>query len=206
MMNSKAVGEGYKIYSLCCPNGYIVDFRFTSGVSKVAELGQWPGFSTSEAVVLDLAETLTTRFPRPSPFYVLHIDNFFTTRKLYEQLHSQGIGANGSAKAGSGVPRELVLLREVMPRQTDHGRNFNYVVGNVNCIAFCDMATSVMMSTVHDPTQEEYEYFDPAKRPGASLSNSKPAVSSNNEEFWRLRKLYALHDYNQHMGGSDLYV
>jgi Pyruvate/2-oxoacid:ferredoxin oxidoreductase gamma subunit len=25
-MNSKAAGAGYKIYSLCCSNGYMIDF------------------------------------------------------------------------------------------------------------------------------------------------------------------------------------
>ena len=37
-MNLKAAGEGYKIYSLCCLNGYLIDFKFTSAVEKVAEL------------------------------------------------------------------------------------------------------------------------------------------------------------------------
>jgi Transposase IS4 len=41
-MNSKAARQGYKIYSLCCSNGYMVDFRFTSKQEKVAEIGPWP--------------------------------------------------------------------------------------------------------------------------------------------------------------------
>ena len=35
-MNSKAAGQGYKIYSLCCANGYMIDFKFTSGQQKIA--------------------------------------------------------------------------------------------------------------------------------------------------------------------------
>jgi Transposase IS4 len=41
-MSTKAAGEGYKIYSLCCPNGYMIDFRFTSAEQKVAEIGSYP--------------------------------------------------------------------------------------------------------------------------------------------------------------------
>lgn len=41
-MNFKAAGEEYKIYSLYCSNGYSVDFRFTNGEQKVAELSSWP--------------------------------------------------------------------------------------------------------------------------------------------------------------------
>jgi Transposase IS4 len=38
-MNSKAAGKGYKIYYLCCPNGYLIDFRFTSAEQKTTEIG-----------------------------------------------------------------------------------------------------------------------------------------------------------------------
>jgi hypothetical protein len=82
-MNSKAANKGYKIYSLCCLNGYIVDFKFSSAVKKIAELEYYNSFSLSESVILDLASSLIERFPRVQPFYVLHLDNFFTTRKLY---------------------------------------------------------------------------------------------------------------------------
>ncbi len=222
-MNSKAAGEGYKIYSLCCSNGYLIDFKFSSATEKVAELEQYPGFSQSEAVVLTLAESLLARFPRPRPFYVLHLDNFFTTRKLYQRLYELGIGANGTAKAGSGIPKELAYLRDAMTKQNDHGEWFNYVVGSVNCIAFCDSASKAMMTTVHDPTMKEYTYFDGKKRPGASrkfavdaetadLANSTnaakftcsaPSAPSNNQSQQYLRKLYALEHYNKEMGGSD---
>jgi hypothetical protein len=82
-MSSKATGEGYKIYSLCYINGYIVDFKFSSAIKKVAELEDYKGFILSKSIVLDLASTLIERFPRPRPFYVLYLDNFFTIRKLY---------------------------------------------------------------------------------------------------------------------------
>jgi Transposase IS4 len=158
-MNSKAAGEGYKIYSLCCSNGYLVDFKSSSAVEKIAELEHYEGFTPSESIVLDLANTLTERFPRPRPFYVLHLDNFFTTRRLYQELYERGIGANGTAKARSGIPKELAYLRDAMTKEKDHGEWFNYVVGSVNCIVFCDSASKAMMTTVHDPTVEEYAYF-----------------------------------------------
>jgi len=212
-MNSKAAGQGYKIYSLCCANGYMIDFKFTSGQQKIAQLGPYPHFSQSEAVVLDLAHSLLKRFPRPRPFYVLHLDNFFTTRALYQELYELGIGANGTAKAGSGIPKELACLGDAMTKQNDHGEWFNYVIGSVNCIAFCDSASKAMMTTVHDPTVEEYAYFAAVKRPGASFKYAKPTetpteamkqnTATENGQKQQLRKLFALDDYNRHMGGSD---
>jgi Transposase IS4 len=138
------------------------------------------------------------------------MNNFFTTCELYNKLYKQEVGANGTAKAGSGIPKELAYLREAMIKQNDHEDWYNYVVGNVNCIGFYDMAASSMMTTVHDPITEEYTFFDRVKRPEASLKNAKPVTpsqeavtSAKKEEMWLLRKLYALHDYNQNMGGSD---
>jgi len=154
-------------------------------------------------VVLDLAHSLLKRFPRPRPFYVLHLDNFFTTRKLYQELYELGIGANSTAKAGSGILKELVYLRNVMTKQNNHGEWFNYVIGSVNCIAFCDMASKAMMTTVYDPTIEEYAYFNAAKRPGASLKYAKAGESSTGGSQQQVRKLHALDEYNQYMGGSD---
>jgi Transposase IS4 len=205
-MNSKAAGEGYKIYSLCCANGFMVDFRFSSLIQKVAECVQQPGFSASESVILDLTTTLIQRFPQPAPFYVLHLDNFFTTRKLYERLYELGIGANGTAKLGSGIPKELALLRDLMTRQNHHGDWYNYIVGNVNCITFCDMAATSMMSTVHDPTIEPLLLLDPVRRPGASLKNAVINTVSTDPQACEkraLRKLAVQDDYNRHIGGSD---
>jgi Transposase IS4 len=161
----------------------MVDFRFTSKQEKVAEIGPWPSWTTSEAVVLDLATSLLVRFPRPRPFYVLYIDNFFTTQRLYQELYKQGIGANGTAKAGSGIPKELCYLRDTLRKQNDHGTWYNYVVKSLNCIAFCDMASNSMMTTVHDPTVEEYAYFDRIKRPGASLKYAKHVNKPDGEEL-----------------------
>jgi Transposase IS4 len=65
---SKAAGEEYKIY--CCPNGYLIDFRFTSPATKkkVAEIDKWSEFTKSEAAVLDLVTKAQARFPRTTPY------------------------------------------------------------------------------------------------------------------------------------------
>jgi Transposase IS4 len=70
------------------------------------------------------------------------MDNFFTTCALYQELYEQGIGANGTANAGSGIPKELRYLRDAMTKQNNHGDWYNYVIGSVNCIGVYDMAVS----------------------------------------------------------------
>jgi hypothetical protein len=60
---------------------------------------------------------------------------------------------------------------------------FNYVISSVNCVAFCDSASKAMMTTVHNPTAEEYAYFNAVKRPGASLKYSILTPATQSTEF-----------------------
>ena len=181
----------------------MVDFRFTSGQQKVAQLTSYSGFSTSESVVLNLAYTLLKRFLRSTPFYVLHLNNFFITRRLYQKLYELGIGANGTAKAGSGIPKELACLRDAITKQKDYKEWFNYVIESVNCIAFYDIASKAIITTIHNPTTEKYAYFNARKRPRASLKYTIAAESVEDSSQPQLRKLYALKEYNQYIDGSD---
>jgi hypothetical protein len=155
----------------------MVDFKFSSAVKKVAELEYYDGFSLSKSVVLNLASSLIERFPRIQPFYVLHLDNFFTTRKLYQRLYELGIRANSTAKTGSGILKKLAYLRDTMTKEKDHKEWFNYVISSVNYIAFCDSALKAIMTTVHDSTVKDYTYFNAVKRPGASLKYPKQVES-----------------------------
>jgi Transposase IS4 len=120
-MNSKAAGKSYKIYSLCYLNGYMVNFKFSSIIKKVAELEHYEGFTLSKSIVLNLANMLVERFLYLRPFYVLHLDNFFTTCRLYQKLYKHGIEANGTAKAGASIPKELAYLQDTMMKKKDHG-------------------------------------------------------------------------------------
>jgi Transposase IS4 len=78
-----------------------------------------------------------------------------------------------------------------------------------------------MMTIVHDSTVKEYAYFNAVKRPGASLKylilisatqtaestrstpSSQAAETIKTGQNRQLRKPYALHTYNQYIGGSD---
>jgi hypothetical protein len=61
-----------------------------------------------------------------------------------------------------------------MMKQNDYDKWFNYIINSVNCIAFCDSASKAIITTIYDPTIEEYDYFDAMKRPSASLKYAKP--------------------------------
>ena len=82
-------------------------------------------------------------------------DNFFTTHKLFAELRHQGIGAYGTAKSGSGMPAQQVLLRECTDKATDYGLMVNSAFDGVNHVTFVDQKAVHMMTTVHDVKNEE---------------------------------------------------
>ncbi len=98
----------------------MIDFKFSSATEKIAELSQYSDFSQSETIVLDFAESFLARFSRSRSFYILYLDNFFTTRKLYQRLYELDIEANDTAKAESDISKELAYLHDAMTKQNDH--------------------------------------------------------------------------------------
>ena len=70
-MNLKTIDEGFKIYSLCCFNDYIIDFRFNSITEKITELGRYSEFSQNETIVLDLVESCFFVFYAPSGLFII---------------------------------------------------------------------------------------------------------------------------------------
>jgi hypothetical protein len=63
-------------------------------------------------------------------------DNFFTTHKLFRELRHRGVAAYGTAKAGSGIPLQQVLLRECTDKALDYGLYYNSVFDGVNHVTF----------------------------------------------------------------------
>jgi hypothetical protein len=46
--------------------------------------------------------------------HVVYLDNFFSIIELYNDLKSLGIGAAGTCKVKSGIPKPLFNLREAL--------------------------------------------------------------------------------------------
>lgn len=60
-----------------------------------------------------------------------------------------------------------------------------------------------MMTTIYDSTVEEYVYFNAYKRSEVSLKYIIAVEPLKDCLQQELRKLYALKEYNQYMGGFD---
>ena len=92
----------------------------------------------SERVVLTLIQRLQAEHPDEVINLTLAYDNFFTTQKLFSALKTRGISAYGTAKDGSGIPKQHIYLRDCTDKKTDYGLICNSVVGGVNHVTFID--------------------------------------------------------------------
>ena len=217
-VNSKAARQGYKLY-VAADEDYLLDFLYSSKLAGVSELRRFQptsplyqtiknkSFSESESVVLTLADRL--RQTHPSLPFTIITDNFFTTHKLYSELREWGIGAYGTARQGTLIPKEFTLLRQCASLEKNWGECFNLVTAGVNLCCFIDMKAAWFMTTIHDVANEPCDWRAAEKRPGASLIHAKPDVRSDLSEkeekqaFLLPFPIIAV-DYNNNMNGADL--
>jgi hypothetical protein len=134
MMNVKAAGKGFKIYSLCVEN-YIYAFKWTSKFTGITDLKKSKEFSPSAVLVMELCKELPDYYDGK---YVCYVDNFFSSIKLFNRLRRMNVAAVGTCKAGSGFPQLLLELRAATTKKKDWGLLEYYDVDNVLCIAWCD--------------------------------------------------------------------
>jgi hypothetical protein len=202
-ISSKADSKGVKIYSLC-QGYYCYDFLFASKVAAVPEVRKFTPqdptakpFSTSESVVLTLITQLQEQHQDLN--LILACDNFFTTHKLFTELRSRGIAAYGTAKAGSGMPAQQVLLRDCTDKATDYGLLCNSVFNGVNHVTFVDQKAVHMMTTTHDVKNEELAWRDARTRRNACLTRSREKAGRTELPYPQIS-----HDYNHDMNSCDV--
>jgi hypothetical protein len=156
--------------------------------------------TATESVVMTLAQRVQGQFPDLQ--FGLALDNYFTTHRLYAELRAIGIPACGTAKEGSGIPREFALLKDCASKEKHYGRIWNVVLQEgVNHICFIDSIPVLMMSTLHDVVEDEVKWREAIKRPKANL---KFARREEGQQDFQLPYYLVSYDYNYHMGGSDV--
>lgn len=204
-ISSKAESKGVKIYSLCA-GYYCFDFLFASKVVAVPEAGKFEPrdpdtkpFTMSERVVLTLVERLQVEHPDETLHLTLACDNFFTTHKLFKELRARGISAYGTAKDGSGMPKQHIQLRDCTDKQTDYGLVCNSVFGGVNHVTFVDQKAVHMMTTAHDVVREDPHWREAKTRRDASLQRARETAGRTELPYPQLS-----HDYNQGMNSCDV--
>jgi hypothetical protein len=206
-IDNKAAGKGYKVYTLCCGH-YLYDWIYTSKRAPVAQAKNYipqsegyedDAFTDTERMVLTLVEQLLDSHPEGFRFQIA-FDNFFTTTRLFTELRAWGVGAFGTAKAGSGMPKAHLLLDRVCSKERNYGEIVNTVGKGVNFITFIDQGAVWMMSTVHDVANQPAGWRPLYKRPEASTHLANESILGETQIPYHQISF----EYNHEMNGSDV--
>ena len=170
-------------------------------------------FSDSALLIIQLCKTL------PAKSYTLFVDNFFSSIKLFKALRTLGIAACGTAKKGSGFPKELLAIRDVATKTRDWGRQASMIIDDeVLCMSWIDNNAVQYMTTSHSLEDlTKIHYLHERKRAGIPKDSAQPIIHYNpsiiahsapipGQQIPRPMGLpvpQPIRDYNLHMGGSD---
>jgi hypothetical protein len=205
-IDNKIAGKGYKLYTLAL-HYYLYDWMYTSKKSKVKQAKNYiprtegfedDAFTDTERMVLTLVEQLLTSHPELK--FIIVFDNFFTSTRLFEELRSWGVGAYGTAKAGSGMPAPHIVIDKVATKERHYGEVANTVGKGVNFVTYVDNGAVWMMSTVHDVANQPQCWRDVKTRSKPSVHLARQSINGELE----IPYPQISQDYNHHMNGSDL--
>jgi hypothetical protein len=124
----KTAEKGYKLYA-AADKDYLFDFLYSFKIAGVVELRLFipssPLYQLSknqtflkfESVVLTLIDRIRQTYP--SLLFLVIIDNFFTTYKLYSKLREWGIKVYKTCKQRTFILKEFTILRLCISKERD---------------------------------------------------------------------------------------
>jgi hypothetical protein len=88
-MLNKPIKQGYKIFALA-NNGYVWHFQLSLRQYRIRELEKVNKLTPTSSMVLQMAQLLPTF---PNSYFVIYIDNYFTSILLFAMLQKENISA-----------------------------------------------------------------------------------------------------------------
>src|SRR5436305_445765 len=134
-MPNKPIKQGYKIFALA-DRGYIWYFQLSSRRHGIAELVKDTDFTPTGSMVLQMARLLPKT---EGSYFVLFLDNYFTSVPLFSMLHAENIGAVGTTRPhGTDFPALLIVLRQKFSTKLEWGTVCAVEVDGVLCFGWQD--------------------------------------------------------------------
>jgi hypothetical protein len=215
----KPIKEGYKIYALC-EAGYTYYFMWSSKTKSFGELKKQVGFSPTESMVLQMAETL----PKGQP-HIIYMDNLFTRVPLLRRLRQLSIGGCGTTRKHPEFPPLLLQLKEHCAKHMEWNTTAAIIARKqvqikqedgkdllqndpqdpgVLCFAWQDNNTVIACSTVHS-ADTEHTIIRKRRRPQATSTNGHLVRKVFGDDVRKdLSIPLFIDDYNHFMGGVDI--
>ena len=201
-MLNKPIKQGYKIFALA-ENGYVWHFQLSSRQHGIGELKKVDKLTPTGSIVLQMARLLPKL---PNSYYVLYLDNYFTSIPLFSMLWKENIGAAGTTRAsGIDFPALLIVLRKSWPTKLEWGATVADVVNDVLCIGWQDNSFVLGLSTVY--TIHEASSWVTSKRNCLSKTSTNANITREvfgDLPFMDLDIPAFINDYNHYMNSVDL--
>jgi hypothetical protein len=130
-MPNKSIKQGYKIFALA-DNGYVWHFQLSSRQHGIGELQKVDELTPTGSMVLQMARLLS-KFS--NLYYILYLDNYFTSILLFSMLCKENIGAAGTTRpSGIDFSVLLIVLYKNWSTKLDWGTTVADEVDGVLCI------------------------------------------------------------------------
>ena len=163
-------------------------------------------------MIIQLCKQLSSAFDE----YILYIDNFFTSIKLFKTLRTLGIDACDIAKSNSEYSFSLLAIRDVITKKNNWGLKTHTVIDEMLCMIWVDLNTMQLMTIAYNISDIKTSYFLSSKRRHDISENSVIFVSFsvylssiaahsliNCISETDLSISYSIKRYNQHMNDSN---
>lgn len=201
-MPNKPIKQGYKIFALA-DNGYVWHFQLSSRRHGIAELVKDTELTSTGSMVLQMARLL----PKINEsYFVLYLDNYFTSIPLFSMLRAENIGAVGTTRpSGTEFPALLIALRQNFSAKLNWGTICAITVNGVLCIGWQDNNFVLGLSTIHTVHEASSYVTRWRKRPQITSTNA----TSARKVFGDLSRMELdipawIDDYNHYMNSVDL--
>ena len=145
-MLNKLIKQGYKIFALVY-DIYIWYFQLSLKQHGIGELEKVNELTPTGSMVLQMARLL----PKFSnSYFVIYMDNYFTSIPLFSMLRKENIGAAGTTRpSGIDFPALLVVLHKKWSTKLEWGTTVADSIDGVLCISWQDNNFVLGLSMIH---------------------------------------------------------
>jgi hypothetical protein len=178
-----------------------VDSAINSSVDSAINSSVDSAINSSVDSAINSAIDLAINSSIDSVPYVVYMDNYFTSVALFKELRALQCGACGTARPRSGIPNQLIELKEHI-KSIPWGNLFASEAQGILCLAWQDNNIVLLLSTIHSP---DTFVSTKRKRPAITSTNATIARAPFGDEVEKdLAIPTAINDYNHYMGGVDI--
>lgn len=185
-LKGKPIRFGYKVWSLCTPEGYLLNFEIYQGKNPRAKTQYEERFGKCTAPLINMLDELPVEV-KDLP-YSLFFDNLFTGFPLLAYLKLRGYNGTGTIRenripTSCPLPRKIILAKKAR----GHFESTKMTGTDIRLTKFVDSAVVCMASSCF----------------GIEPKTTASRFSKETGKIVNFKRPYVVSEYNQNMAGVD---